>query len=275
MSKQSCFIIMPLTTPDQHFEKYNGDSDHFIHVLDHLFKPAIKAAGMDPIPPISKVSEVIHGDIIRNLETADIVLCDMSILNPNVFFELGIRTALNKSVAMIRDNVTARVPFDTTIINYHEYDCGLEPWKLDEEVEKLTNHLKDCMGNGSGNSLWGYFSMTQQAEVPSDAPEVEKQYAYLIKQIEILRDQMNDISGHPKPEENLIYADSMPRELLPPGAKRYSDIDLDRLIEQILLNRSLPISKEDHSAYTKAKSEWLKTVADEIIDNMNYKKDSE
>lgn len=191
MSKSSCFIIMPLTTPKLYVEQYKGDTDHFVHVLDHLFKPAIKEAGMDPIPPISKGSEVIHGDIIRNLETADLVLCDMSILNPNVFFELGIRTALNKSVAMIRDNVTARVPFDTTIINYHEYDCGLEPWKLDEEIKKLTGHLTDCMENGSGNSLWGYFSMTQEAEVPTDAPDVDKQLNYLNRQIEVLREQLN------------------------------------------------------------------------------------
>ena len=115
MSKPTCFIIMPLTTPARYVDHYKGDTDHFIHVLDHLFKPAIQAAGMDPIPPISKGSEIIHGDIIRNLETADLVLCDMSILNPNVFFELGIRTALNKSVAIIRDNVTERIPFDLNL----------------------------------------------------------------------------------------------------------------------------------------------------------------
>ena len=97
---------MPLTTPARYVETYKGDTQHFIHVLGHLFKPAIEAAGLTPITPMSKGSKVIHGDIIRNLETADLVLCDMSILNPNVFFELGIRTALNKSVAMIRDNAT-------------------------------------------------------------------------------------------------------------------------------------------------------------------------
>ncbi len=163
--------------PAQYVENYKGDSDHFIHVLEHLFKPAIEAAGLIPIPPISKGAEVIHGDIIQNLETADLVLCDMSILNPNVFFELGIRTALNKSVAMIRDNVTERVPFDTTIINYHEYNSGLEPWGLSGEIGRLTVHLKDCAAPGTENSLWGYFSMSQQAEVPSDAGESEKQFS--------------------------------------------------------------------------------------------------
>lgn len=193
MSKPSCFIIMPLTTPAQYVDQYKGDVDHFIHVLDHLFKPAVEAAGLDPIPPISKGSEVIHGEIIRNLETADLVLCDMSILNPNVFFELGIRTALNKSVAMIRDNATKRVPFDTTIINYHEYDCGLDPWVIPNEIERLTDHLNECMENGSGNSLWGYFSMTQQAEISNDANDKEKQMAYLIRQIDGIGKRLQNI----------------------------------------------------------------------------------
>lgn len=197
MSKQSCFIIMPLTTPDRYVDTYGGDDQHFIHVLDHLFKPAIEAAGMEPIPPISKGSEVIHGDIIRNLETADLVLCDMSILNPNVFFELGIRTALNKNVAMIRDNVTERVPFDTTIINYHEYDCSLSAWTIDQQIDYLKAHIEDCMENGEVNSLWGYFSMSQQAEVPNDAPNVERQLGYLIKQVESLKGNVGKAKRYP------------------------------------------------------------------------------
>jgi len=195
MSRPSCFILMPLTTPARYVEAYKGDTNHFIHVLEHLFKPAIEAAGMTPIPPISKGAEVIHGGIIRNLETADLVLCDMSILNPNVFFELGIRTALNKSVAMIRDSVTEPVPFDTTIINYHPYNSRLDPWILPKEIEILTKHLKACMDKPEGNSLWRYFSMTQQADVPNEKPGVEEKLGFLLKQMAGIKKQINALEG--------------------------------------------------------------------------------
>ena len=191
---KTCFIIMPISTPDHYVNQYKGDPNHFIHVLDHLFKPAITAAGLDPIPPISKGSSVIHGDIIRNVETADLVLCDMSILNPNVFFELGIRTALNKSVAIVKDDVTPKIPFDTGIINHHTYDSLLAPWVLESQVELMMEHLESCMKNGSENALWSYFSMSQQAEVPKDAPVVEKQLSYLVQQMESLRGQINSYS---------------------------------------------------------------------------------
>ncbi|WP_022669157.1 hypothetical protein [Desulfospira joergensenii] len=189
----TCFIIMPITTPAQYVDLYKGDTNHFRHVLDHLFIPAIEEAGLEPIPPISKGASVIHGDIVRNIETADLVLCDMSILNPNVFFELGIRTALNKAVAMVRDNVSEQVPFDTTIVNYHEYVCGFDPWVLPKQIEKLTSHQQNCMERTT-NSLWSYFSMSQQAEVPSDAPDMDQKLAYLIKQVESLKDQANSTS---------------------------------------------------------------------------------
>ncbi len=207
MSKPSCFIIMPITTPAHYVEQYKGDGDHFKHVLDHLFKPAIDAAGMEPIAPIVKGSEIIHGEIIKNIETADLVLCDMSILNPNVFFELGIRTALNKSVAMVKDDVTGKIPFDTGIINHHTYNSdGLTAWDMDAEIKSLKTHLEDCMNNGEENALWGYFSMSQQAVVPSDAPDVDKKLGYLIKQVESLSHKVNKTSIFHREEPN-FYGD--------------------------------------------------------------------
>ena len=114
-----CFIIMPITTPEAMAPLYGGDKDHFQHVLDHLFKPAIEKAGLTPVPPAAEGSDVIHAEIIKNIEKADLVLCDMSCLNPNVFFELGIRTAVDKPVCMVKDELTPKVPFDTGIINHH------------------------------------------------------------------------------------------------------------------------------------------------------------
>lgn len=84
--KKKCFIIMPISLPDNWLPRYSNDGDHFKHVLNHLLIPSIEMVGLDAIPPIVKGSEVIHGNIIKNIESADLVLCDMSILNPNVFF---------------------------------------------------------------------------------------------------------------------------------------------------------------------------------------------
>lgn len=122
----TCFVIMPITTPVVVREVYR-DADHFAHVLQHLFTPALEGLGYDVVPPAAAGSDVIQGEIIRNLDEADLVLCDMTTLNANVFFELGIRTALDKPVATVRDMHTDSIPFDHSIVNCHQYDGRLEP----------------------------------------------------------------------------------------------------------------------------------------------------
>ena len=89
--KKTCFIIMPITTPEELIPRFKNDKNHFLHVLENLFVPAIEKADFKSIKPIAKGSDLIHAEIIKNLNVADLVLCDMSILNPNVFFEYGIR----------------------------------------------------------------------------------------------------------------------------------------------------------------------------------------
>ena len=81
-SATTCFIIMPITTPVSKVETYSNDPDHFNHVLECLFVPAIKKAGFVSIPPIAEGADVIHARIIKYLESADLVLCDISTMNP-------------------------------------------------------------------------------------------------------------------------------------------------------------------------------------------------
>ena len=198
--KKSCFIIMPISTPENLVDSYKGDKDHFKHVLETLFVPAVKAAGLDPKPPSSKGSEVIHGDIIKNIQSADMLLCDMSALNANVFFELGMRTAANRPVALVKDSATAAeiVPFDIKIINHHTYSSELNVWEIEQEIEKLKSHLEECVENiDGGNSLWTYFSLSAK-DAPKAVPleagaDVEGQLAFMNRQLEGLREEFANV----------------------------------------------------------------------------------
>ena len=160
---EDLFIIMPITTPENKLEVYDNDKEHFKHVLKCLFEPAIKKAGFNPIPPKTVGSEIIQAEIINQLSESALVLCDMSILNPNVFFEVGIRTALDKPVVLVTDDKTSNLPFDTSIINYHQYNSSLKSWVIDEEIEKLVEHIQSSnKKNGSRNALWKYFGVEQK-----------------------------------------------------------------------------------------------------------------
>ena len=192
MSK--CFIIMPISTPDFAIPKYNGDADHFKHVLDHLFVPALTDAGFEPIPPVCEGAELIQAAIIERLVESDFVLCDMSCLNPNVFFELGIRTALNKPMCLVKDDTTDSVPFDTNIINNHTYRSALNTWELAADVERLSTHAKETLSRGDdGNSMWKYFGLSATAQPATDAQPGDD-LKYLSLQMEAMRKQVADLA---------------------------------------------------------------------------------
>jgi Rho termination factor, N-terminal domain len=183
-----CFIIMPITTPADFLPRFNGDKAHFEHTLDHLFKPAVEDAGFEPISPIAYGADLIHAEIIRHLESSELVLCDISCTNPNVFFELGIRTAVDKPVALVRDNFTTDIPFDTSIVNFHTYDASLAPWLLPMEVKKLSSHIKASSKRSKGrNPLWRYFGLTTRGAFrPEESP--------LEAKIDLVLHQLRDVA---------------------------------------------------------------------------------
>jgi hypothetical protein len=83
---RTCFVIMPVTTPSSYAEDLN-DPEHFTHVLTYLLEPALERAGYEVIPPKRFGAALIHAEIIRHLEQADLVLADLSSGNPNVYFD--------------------------------------------------------------------------------------------------------------------------------------------------------------------------------------------
>jgi len=76
----------------------------------------------------------IREDMFRLLVTADLVVADVSIHNPNAFYELGIRHALrHQHTFLLRAKATeSKYPFDLQTDRYFTYDAanlaaGVEP----------------------------------------------------------------------------------------------------------------------------------------------------
>jgi hypothetical protein len=234
-AKSNCFVVMPISTPHDVRESYHGDAEHFRHVLEHLFIPAIEKASLAPLSPVAGGSEIIHAEIIRKLETSDLVLCDMSSLNANVFFELGIRTAIDKPVALVRDQHTAKVPFDATLINHHVYDGSLTPWSLQNEVYRLSEYLIKTINTSQQRStLWRYFGLSRRAEIPAPASIEEK--------LNIILDA---VAKRPQTE-----------------ARGYFSNQHDFSNEEIVIARAQEIARELSAQFTVVKAESGNVVLD-------------
>jgi hypothetical protein len=136
----------------------------------------------------------VHANIISKLASSDLVLCDMSSLNPNVFFELGIRTALNKPVCLVKDDVTPNVPFDASIVHYHIYASKLAPWIMEAQILALQNHIDNTVkAERSGNAMWSYFGMSHAAHL--SAPKAgDVRFEFLARQNDHLAHQLDQIA---------------------------------------------------------------------------------
>lgn len=221
--KKTCFVIMPITTPDYMLDTYRDGELHFRHVLDCLFIPAVEKAGFEAIPPIAKGSDLIHAEIVNNLERSDLVLCDMSGLNPNVFFEFGIRTSLNKPISIVRDEFTPKVPFDATILNHHEYSSTLGAWELQREIESLAKHIAASSEGSKGeNTLWKWFGLRSEAKPYQGDTGTDSKLELMALQLESIGKRLEHMDW---PQE------------FPFSAKEYR---LDRAVPGIL-RRVLPI----------------------------------
>ncbi len=163
----TCFIAMPITTHPDEAGLY-GDPDHWTHVIEHLFVPAVEKAGFRAIRPTASGTSMIHGRIVQHLVEADMVLCDLSQHNPNVFFELGVRTSLNKPVALVKDE-HLRLPFDTSGLNTLSYSSKLDVWKVEEEIDALVQHIRDSVAESAGkNPMWERFGVAISADRPTE-----------------------------------------------------------------------------------------------------------
>lgn len=105
----NAFVVMPIK------EKGSPEFVHFRALYDDVIRPALQTAGYRPTraDDVQKTGAVTR-DVIKRLAEAELVLADLSDLNPNVFYELGIRHALRGSgTIMMLDQARAQgLPFD-------------------------------------------------------------------------------------------------------------------------------------------------------------------
>jgi nucleoside 2-deoxyribosyltransferase len=107
---KQCFVIMPIGSGDAH-KVYRNRYEHIIEPAVNGF--AINGAQIFQCVRADFVTQTgsITRDLIGRLYRADVVIADLTDLNPNVFYELGVRHALRSGTILIALKGT-RPPFD-------------------------------------------------------------------------------------------------------------------------------------------------------------------
>ncbi|WP_143278095.1 TRAFs-binding domain-containing protein [Bradyrhizobium sp. UFLA03-84] len=94
----SCFMIMPYgRKPTQADSKLGPAEIDFNALWDRGYVPVIKELGYEPVRADQDTGALIVGQMLERLYFADLVLADMTIPNGNVYYEVGIRHAAQKT----------------------------------------------------------------------------------------------------------------------------------------------------------------------------------
>lgn len=83
----------------------------------------------------------IREDMFNRLLTADLVIADISLHNPNVFYELGIRHAFRDKYTILLRSKASPVPFDLLTDRYLEYRQDNPADSIDELVNAIQQTL--------------------------------------------------------------------------------------------------------------------------------------
>ncbi len=133
----TCFIIMPFSErDDRHAPGF------FSEVLESILEEAVTGAGFIAKTARRQGSDVIQATIVNDLLEADIVLADLTEHNPNVLFELGMRMAADKPVALIRAKGTGPIFDVDNMLRVQEYDPNLWVSTVKKDIPAIKQHLE-------------------------------------------------------------------------------------------------------------------------------------
>src|SRR5215471_4975823 len=149
-STRRAFVIMPFgekKAPD-------GTAIDFDAVYQELFAPAIAAAGLMPHrADADRRGGSIHLDMFQDLLLAEFVVADLTLDNPNVWYEIGVRHALRAGGAVLTYALRDRLPFDIAGQRMQRYtlkDGKLDPALVETERKALAEAIEATLGAWRG-----------------------------------------------------------------------------------------------------------------------------
>lgn len=178
---KKCFVIMPFGKK----KDIDGCEVDFDLVYHELIYKAVKELGVE----CERCDEIIgtgsiHKRMFRGIFDADVSVVDITSLNPNVFYELGVRHALHKHVTLvIRKASSLPIPFNInglTILGY-EMDSADQ---LESSRKKIREYIQKSL------DLPGIDSIVYDA---LDDLKVEKS----VKTIEMREERLYPVLGAP------------------------------------------------------------------------------
>ena len=136
MEKKKCFVIMPFSeTSAKHTETY---WDNFFEVIKDEIETHNFICNRSETGPYSLIKQVIE-----EIHESDLVIAVLTDMNPNVWYELGIRHSFKNGTLMLFED-TQKIPFDISSYGLVKYSDGISSLsKLKKEIKSYVKKLNE------------------------------------------------------------------------------------------------------------------------------------
>lgn len=145
---QHVFVAMPFGTKD---------GVDFNRVYRALVQPSLEGEGFRVLrADQEELAGNIQADMFQELLLADLVVADLSIDNPNVWYELGVRHALRARGIVLIQGKRERMPFDIytdRTLRYHLRDGVPDPDFLASDRSALASMAKATIASWHGKKI--------------------------------------------------------------------------------------------------------------------------
>jgi tetratricopeptide (TPR) repeat protein len=178
----------------------DGKAIDFNRIYDEYIKPALEAAGLEVFRADEETrAGDIRTDMFQELLIADLVVVDLTIDNPNVWYELGVRHALRSRGVVLVQSDRGYQPFDIFTdrkLRYSLKDGIPDPATLESSRKALAKMAKDTLESWHGRKISPVFNLIPNLEEPEwkrlkvgDAREFWEAYDDWAQRIELARNK--------------------------------------------------------------------------------------
>jgi tetratricopeptide (TPR) repeat protein len=160
------FVVMPFGTKPA----ADGTIIDFNRVYAELIRPALELAGLDPFRADQEVrAGDIRTDMFQELLLADLVLADLTIDNPNVWYELGVRHALRARGVVLISGGRVTTAFDLYTdrkVRYGLREGGPDPASVASDREAIAGVVRATMESWKGRRVSPVYALLPQLQEP-------------------------------------------------------------------------------------------------------------
>ena len=164
--KLHAFVAMPFGVK----KDSQGSDIDFNRVYVELIKPALEAADLVVFRADQEQrAGDIRTDMFQELLIADLVLADLTLDNPNVWYELGARHALRARGVVLISGGRATTAFDLYTDRKLRYSIkagGPDSATLPDDIQRLTEMVQDTMESWHGRKISPVYQLLPNLQEP-------------------------------------------------------------------------------------------------------------